>query len=245
MATARGRRTEHGLRGAAPRAVPRQPRRRPGRVARRSSRATPEALLATQPGLARLLEARPARNGHASARTQPRRERPRPPPRPRRADGSDDDELARRRRRRDGARQGVPHARPPRRAPRPARLRAARRPGARAGAADPEADAGAAGAHPARRCCASTSRARRSPTRCRACARSYCGTIAYEIEHISDHEERVWLRQAIESGRYRQPLVARRARAAARAAQPGRGDGALPAPRVPRAEAVLRSRAST
>ena len=37
---------------------------------------------------------------------------------------------------------------------------------------------------------------------------TYCGTIAYEIEHISDHEERVWLRQAIESGRYRQPLSA-------------------------------------
>jgi 2-oxoglutarate dehydrogenase E1 component len=36
----------------------------------------------------------------------------------------------------------------------------------------------------------------------------YCGPIAYEIEHISDHEERVWLRQAIESGRYRQPLPA-------------------------------------
>jgi 2-oxoglutarate dehydrogenase E1 component len=36
----------------------------------------------------------------------------------------------------------------------------------------------------------------------------YCGTIAYEIEHISDHEERVWLRHAIESGRYRQPLTA-------------------------------------
>ncbi|MDX6474250.1 MAG: 2-oxoglutarate dehydrogenase component [Gaiellaceae bacterium] len=34
----------------------------------------------------------------------------------------------------------------------------------------------------------------------------YCGTIAYEIEHISDHEERVWLRHAIESGRYRRPL---------------------------------------
>src|SRR5437762_1775381 len=32
---------------------------------------------------------------------------------------------------------------------------------------------------------------------------TYCGTIAYEIEHISNHEERVWLRQAIESGRYR------------------------------------------
>ncbi|MGZ4290841.1 MAG: 2-oxoglutarate dehydrogenase E1 subunit family protein, partial [Gaiellaceae bacterium] len=35
----------------------------------------------------------------------------------------------------------------------------------------------------------------------------YCGTIAYEIEHISDHEERVWLRQAIESGRYRRALT--------------------------------------
>jgi 2-oxoglutarate dehydrogenase E1 component len=34
----------------------------------------------------------------------------------------------------------------------------------------------------------------------------YCGTIAYEIEHISDHEQRVWLRQAIESGRFRRPL---------------------------------------
>jgi 2-oxoglutarate dehydrogenase E1 component len=36
--------------------------------------------------------------------------------------------------------------------------------------------------------------------------KTYCGTIAYELEHISDHERRVWLRQAIESGRYRQPL---------------------------------------
>jgi 2-oxoglutarate dehydrogenase E1 component len=37
---------------------------------------------------------------------------------------------------------------------------------------------------------------------------TYCGTSAYEIEHISDHEQRVWLRAAIESGRYRQPLPA-------------------------------------
>ncbi len=35
---------------------------------------------------------------------------------------------------------------------------------------------------------------------------TYCGTIAYEIEHIADHEKRVWLRQAIESGKYRTPL---------------------------------------
>ena len=37
---------------------------------------------------------------------------------------------------------------------------------------------------------------------------TYTGTIAYEIEHISEHEKRVWLRQAIESGKYRQPLSA-------------------------------------
>jgi 2-oxoglutarate dehydrogenase E1 component len=37
---------------------------------------------------------------------------------------------------------------------------------------------------------------------------TYCGTLAYEIEHLSDHEQRVWLRQAIESNHYRQPLAA-------------------------------------
>jgi 2-oxoglutarate dehydrogenase E1 component len=37
---------------------------------------------------------------------------------------------------------------------------------------------------------------------------TYSGTIAYELEHLSDHQQRVWLRQAIESGRYRQPLEA-------------------------------------
>jgi 2-oxoglutarate dehydrogenase E1 component len=42
---------------------------------------------------------------------------------------------------------------------------------------------------------------------------TYCGTIAYETEHITDHEERVWLRQAIESGRYREPLSADEKRA--------------------------------
>jgi 2-oxoglutarate dehydrogenase E1 component len=36
----------------------------------------------------------------------------------------------------------------------------------------------------------------------------YSGTIAYEIEHISDHAERVWLRRAIETGRYRTELSA-------------------------------------
>ncbi|HXE59004.1 MAG TPA: multifunctional oxoglutarate decarboxylase/oxoglutarate dehydrogenase thiamine pyrophosphate-binding subunit/dihydrolipoyllysine-residue succinyltransferase subunit, partial [Gemmatimonadales bacterium] len=36
---------------------------------------------------------------------------------------------------------------------------------------------------------------------------AYCGTMAYEIEHIASHEERVWLRQKIESGAHRVPLT--------------------------------------
>jgi len=32
---------------------------------------------------------------------------------------------------------------------------------------------------------------------------TYCGTLAYEVEHISDHEQRVWLRAQIESGAHR------------------------------------------
>src|SRR3954468_3719566 len=36
----------------------------------------------------------------------------------------------------------------------------------------------------------------------------YCGTSAYEIEHISDHEQRVWLRTVIESRRYHHTLGA-------------------------------------
>ncbi|HET8976576.1 MAG TPA: multifunctional oxoglutarate decarboxylase/oxoglutarate dehydrogenase thiamine pyrophosphate-binding subunit/dihydrolipoyllysine-residue succinyltransferase subunit [Solirubrobacteraceae bacterium] len=36
---------------------------------------------------------------------------------------------------------------------------------------------------------------------------TYCGTVAYEIEHISSHRQRLWLREAIESGRFRRPLT--------------------------------------
>jgi 2-oxoglutarate dehydrogenase E1 component len=36
---------------------------------------------------------------------------------------------------------------------------------------------------------------------------TYCGTIAYEVEHVSDHGQRVWLRQRIESGTHRRPLT--------------------------------------
>ena len=36
---------------------------------------------------------------------------------------------------------------------------------------------------------------------------TYSSTSAFEIEHISDHEQRIWLREAIESGRYRRELT--------------------------------------
>jgi multifunctional 2-oxoglutarate metabolism enzyme len=35
---------------------------------------------------------------------------------------------------------------------------------------------------------------------------TYCGTIAYEIEHIASHRQRTWLREKIECGAYRMPL---------------------------------------
>jgi len=35
---------------------------------------------------------------------------------------------------------------------------------------------------------------------------TYCGTIAYEVEHISSHRQRTWLREKIESATYRTPL---------------------------------------
>ncbi len=34
----------------------------------------------------------------------------------------------------------------------------------------------------------------------------YCGTMAYQIEHLSSHQQRVWLREMIETGAHRQPL---------------------------------------
>jgi multifunctional 2-oxoglutarate metabolism enzyme len=36
---------------------------------------------------------------------------------------------------------------------------------------------------------------------------TYCGTIAYEIEHIASHRQRVWLREHIEAGAFREPLT--------------------------------------
>ena len=39
-------------------------------------------------------------------------------------------------------------------------------------------------------------------------AATYCGTIAYEVEHIASHDERSWLRRVIESGQHRRQLSA-------------------------------------
>ncbi len=36
---------------------------------------------------------------------------------------------------------------------------------------------------------------------------TYCGTIAYEVEHIASHRQRVWLREQIESGTFRHELT--------------------------------------
>jgi 2-oxoglutarate dehydrogenase E1 component len=36
---------------------------------------------------------------------------------------------------------------------------------------------------------------------------AYCGTIAYQIEHLASHEQRMWLRDIIETGAHRTPLA--------------------------------------
>ncbi len=37
---------------------------------------------------------------------------------------------------------------------------------------------------------------------------AYCGTVAYQIEHLSSHQQRMWLRERIETGAHRAPLEA-------------------------------------
>ncbi|CAN5631264.1 multifunctional oxoglutarate decarboxylase/oxoglutarate dehydrogenase thiamine pyrophosphate-binding subunit/dihydrolipoyllysine-residue succinyltransferase subunit [soil metagenome] len=38
---------------------------------------------------------------------------------------------------------------------------------------------------------------------------AYCGPIAYQIEHLSSHQQRMWLREIIETGTHRAPLTAK------------------------------------
>ena len=74
---------------------------------------------------------------------------------------------------------------------------------------------------------------------------AYCGTIAYQIEHLSSHQQRMWLRDMIETGAHRTPLDARReARAAASACSRSSGSSAS-SRRPTSARRCSRSRAST
>jgi 2-oxoglutarate dehydrogenase E1 component len=36
---------------------------------------------------------------------------------------------------------------------------------------------------------------------------AYCGSIAYQFEHLSSHQQRTWLREMVETGAHRQPLT--------------------------------------
>jgi multifunctional 2-oxoglutarate metabolism enzyme len=36
---------------------------------------------------------------------------------------------------------------------------------------------------------------------------AYCGTIAYQFEHLSSHQQRTWLREMVETGAHREPLT--------------------------------------
>jgi multifunctional 2-oxoglutarate metabolism enzyme len=42
---------------------------------------------------------------------------------------------------------------------------------------------------------------------------AYCGTIAYQFEHLSSHQQRVWMREMVETGWHRKPLAADEKRA--------------------------------
>ena len=68
---------------------------------------------------------------------------------------------------------------------------------------------------------------------------TYCGTIAYEIEHIASHRQRMWLREKIEGGEFRKPLTNDEQQRAAAAPGRGRRARALHAQGLPGPEAVL------
>ena len=68
---------------------------------------------------------------------------------------------------------------------------------------------------------------------------AYCGTIAYQIEHLSSHQQRMWLREMIETGWHRAPLSSEEKRALLSRAQRGLRLRALPAEGLPRPEDVL------
>ena len=74
---------------------------------------------------------------------------------------------------------------------------------------------------------------------------AYCGTIAYQIEHLSSHQQRMWLREMIETGAHRTPLE-RRMRSAPCSRGSRRCSSSSASSRRPTwARSCSRSRAST
>ena len=85
---------------------------------------------------------------------------------------------------------------------------------------------------------------RPTPTRrSRSCARSTARRPASTIAHVFVPEEREWLREAAESGRFLPPMDPASADGAARPHHAGRGLRALPASHLPGQDALLGRRA--
>ena len=204
----------------------------------RSSRAARAASSRRFPGCSGCWR-RPRTATGTARRAEPRlRCNRRLPTRPARRD------AARGRRRCDGARQGPSDARSSRGQARPARLRADGRPGARRDVLIPSLTPELQARIPSsllRVHVPGETLLEALP----ALKEVYCGTIAYEIEHLSDHAERVWLRQAIESGRYRRGAPARGAQASCSPRSPAPRGSSSSSASASSARSSSRSRGST
>ena len=67
----------------------------------------------------------------------------------------------------------------------------------------------------------------------------YCSTTGHDYNHVFVPDERVWLRQAVESGQFRAADGSDQRRRAARSHHAGRDLRALPAPHLPGQDALL------
>ncbi len=68
---------------------------------------------------------------------------------------------------------------------------------------------------------------------------AYCETVAYQIEHLSSHQQRMWLREMIETGAHRTPLTDEEKKALLSRLIEVFQVRALPAARIPGPEDVL------
>ena len=214
----------------------------PGRGVRAASCRSIEALPA---GRARLLRGRlrVARRRRSARAPQPPAPRP-PPPRPR---APRRPPAARRRRADEELLQAVQAATSLIKAHRthghlaarldPLGTRARGRPGARPRAARPDARADGAGSR--RRSCASTSPARRWPTRCRTCARPTAARSPTRSSTSPPTASASGCARRSSRGAFRKPLDPDEQQRAAAAPDRGRRARALHAQGLPRPEAVL------